>query len=55
MRRQDELCCPVCEANVPLSGDERLGDEVFCTFCGAPSVIISAKKSEEDWDIEEDF
>ena len=54
MDRRDELTCPVCEADVPLAGDERLGDEVFCTFCGAPCVIVHSKHDEE-WDLEEDF
>lgn len=54
MTQQDELVCPVCQADIPLSGEERVGDEVFCTFCGAPCVIVEGKECEE-WDLEEDF
>ena len=28
--------CPVCNADVPMSGDERTGDVVYCTYCEAP-------------------
>jgi hypothetical protein len=28
--------CPLCDADVPLSGDERTGDVVYCTYCEAP-------------------
>ena len=56
MERQDELCCPICQADVPLNGDEKVGDEVFCTYCGAPSVIVTKKTmDDEEWDLEEDF
>ena len=50
---RDEVNCPVCSADVPLSGDERVGDDVFCTVCGAPCVL---KKSDdgEDFDLDED-
>lgn len=51
-----ELDCPVCNAHVPLAGDERPGDEVHCTYCGAPCVL--RRRSGEDPDeleLEEDF
>ena len=28
--------CPICDADVPMSGDERAGDVVYCTYCDAP-------------------
>jgi hypothetical protein len=31
----NEVTCPTCTADVPLGGDEKNGDEVFCTVCGA--------------------
>lgn len=49
-----DLSCPVCSADLPLSGDERKGDEVFCTFCGAP-FRITANASEDECSLEEDF
>ncbi|MFQ5417205.1 MAG: hypothetical protein ACE5FL_09190 [Myxococcota bacterium] len=49
-----DLCCPVCSADLPLAGDEKAGDEVFCTYCGAPGKLTAPAKS-EDCDVEEDF
>jgi hypothetical protein len=54
MPRTAELECPVCSADLPLSGDERKGDEVFCTFCGSPCRLTENPKSPE-CDLEEDF
>jgi len=34
-----ELVCPVCNADLPLAGDEKTGDEVYCTTCGAPCIM----------------
>jgi uncharacterized Zn-finger protein len=31
-----ELSCPICDADFALGGDEKPGDEVFCSFCGSP-------------------
>lgn len=42
-------------ADVPLAGDERPGDEVLCTYCGAPLKLQGAPSDEADWDLEEDF
>ena len=42
-----DLSCPVCSADVPLSGDERKGDEVFCTYCGAPYRLTASPSSPE--------
>ncbi|MDE0884460.1 MAG: hypothetical protein OSB70_02885 [Myxococcota bacterium] len=46
--------CPVCEVDVPLAGDERVGDEVFCGACGAPLKLAKGDR-EEDMEAEEDF
>ncbi len=53
MGKRDELVCPTCEADIPLGGDERVGDEVACGYCGAPSIIV--EDEEEEWDLEEDY
>jgi hypothetical protein len=53
-----DLSCPVCNADLPLTGDERKGDEIFCTYCGAPCRLAIKPKREEDKDeylAEEDF
>lgn len=51
---QQELTCPVCQADMPLGGDERAGDEFFCACCGAPG-IIAKKDNSEELEVEEDF
>jgi hypothetical protein len=53
MRRRNEVTCPVCSADMPLSGDEKSGDDVFCTVCGAPCILNQSEDS-EDFDVEED-
>jgi len=49
-----ELSCPICQAEIPLGGDERPGDEVHCYYCGAPCKIKGAPDA-DDWEAEEDF
>jgi hypothetical protein len=54
-----DLSCPICNADLPLTGDERKGDEIFCTYCGAPCrLAVKPKKPGEDKDeyaAEEDY
>lgn len=56
-----DLTCLVCHADLPLGGDERTGDEVFCTYCGAPftlqpgSGVSSEEREGDEWQLEEDF
>ena len=51
---QQELTCPICQADMPLAGDEKPGDEFFCSCCGAPGIIAKKDKSDE-LEVEEDF
>jgi hypothetical protein len=55
MTRPDELSCPICQADVPLSGEEKPGDEVCCMYCGAPCRLVKKKDDESELDLEEDF
>lgn len=48
-----ERACPICNADVPLSGDERKGDPIFCSYCNAP-LRLSGSKLEES-ELEEDY
>jgi hypothetical protein len=50
---RDDLSCPVCNAHVPLSGDERAGDEVYCAYCRAPCKL--KRVDDEEFELEEDF
>jgi hypothetical protein len=49
-----ELSCPVCSADFALGGDERAGEEVFCSYCGAPCRLMGDPYS-EDCEIEDDM
>lgn len=31
-----DLSCPICNADVPLTGDEKPGEEIYCPYCRAP-------------------
>jgi hypothetical protein len=31
-----DTTCPYCEAEIPLEGDEREGEEVYCSYCQMP-------------------
>lgn len=50
-----EFTCPVCNADLPTGGDERPGDDVVCTYCGAPCVIKGKSDDPSEWELEEDF
>ncbi|MDJ0788594.1 MAG: hypothetical protein QNK05_17440 [Myxococcota bacterium] len=49
-----ELSCPICDADVPLSGDERAGTEVFCAYCRAP-LTLRAGRRDDEYELEDDF
>ena len=49
-----DLSCTVCSADLPLAGDEKMGDEAYCSYCGAPC-RLTADAGSEDCDVEEDF
>lgn len=52
---QHELTCPICQADMPMGGDERPGDEFFCGCCGAPGIIAKKSGSGDELEVEEDF
>jgi hypothetical protein len=47
-----ELECPICDADIPMDGDERTGDFVLCSFCKVTFKLIKAK---DKWILVEDF
>jgi len=49
-----ETTCPTCNADIPLAGDEKNGEELFCTVCGAAS-LLRGNATDEVVDAEEDF
>jgi hypothetical protein len=49
----DYLTCPMCDVEVPLAGDEKVGEQVFCPYCQTP---LSLRKSKaEEYYLEEDY
>ncbi|MCG8589807.1 MAG: hypothetical protein MJE66_10995 [Proteobacteria bacterium] len=51
---RNEIACPVCDADLPLAGDEKEGDEIFCTYCGG-NFILRGDPADDDTEVEEDF
>jgi hypothetical protein len=47
-----DLTCPICEADIPLDGDEKSGDMVVCSYC---SMTFKMLKKTDDWTLVEDF
>jgi hypothetical protein len=47
-----DMECPICDADIPLDGDERSGDFVLCSYC---KVTFKLLKKREKWVLEEDF
>ena len=52
---RSELACPICNADVPMDGDEKLGDEVFCTYCGAPLTVRGSSEDPDELELEDDL
>lgn len=48
------LQCPICDADFPLGGDERAGEELFCSYCGTPC-RLTADPDSEDCQIEDEL
>lgn len=38
-----DMECPVCDANIPLDGDEKTGDLVLCSFCKVTFKLVKKK------------
>jgi uncharacterized Zn-finger protein len=54
MRKSVELSCPICSADFALGGDEKSGEEVFCSYCGAPC-RLNGDLTSDDCKIEEEI
>jgi hypothetical protein len=44
--------CPICQAEVPLSGEERPGDAVYCSYC---EIELRLKRTGKEWEVEEGY
>ena len=47
------LSCPTCDVEIPLAGDEKVGEHVYCPYCKTPLALRKTK--EDDLYLEEDF
>jgi uncharacterized Zn-finger protein len=47
-----ELTCPICDADIPLDGDETSGDLVLCSYC---NTTFKVQKNMDDYTLVEDF
>jgi hypothetical protein len=47
-----ELECPICDADIPLDGNEKSGDLVLCSFC---KVTFKLLRTKDKWVLSEDF
>jgi hypothetical protein len=43
MARTPDLECPICDADIPLEGDERSGDFVVCSYCQVTLKLLWAR------------
>ena len=48
------LSCSICSADLLMAGDERPGDEIFCTYCGAPYRVKRAPSQDSEAEVEEE-
>jgi hypothetical protein len=44
--------CPICDADIPLEGNEKPGDLVLCSYCKVTFKILGLKNK---WVLSEDF
>jgi hypothetical protein len=47
-----DMECPICDADIPMNGDERPGDYVLCSFCKVTFKLIRKK---DNWALVEDY
>jgi len=47
-----EMTCPVCDAEIPLEGNEEGGDLILCSYC---NVTFKLPKTKGEWSLSEEF
>ncbi len=50
-----EKMCPTCDSPLLLEGNERLGDEVFCGYCGSIYKITAVDVNDGSIEFEDDW
>ncbi|MBW2038304.1 MAG: hypothetical protein JRI46_01710 [Deltaproteobacteria bacterium] len=51
--RQREVTCPFCDAEIPLDGDEKEGEEIYCSYCHMKLILERREKKLEAVEEEE--
>jgi len=46
------LQCPLCDAEVPISEEDRAGNQVYCPYCQCP---LKLRKKADKIYLDEDF
>ena len=46
------LECPLCEADIPLEGDEKPGELIVCSYCQTTFKML---RKQGEWILAEDF
>lgn len=49
---QNEMECPICDADIPLEGDEKSGDLLQCSYCKMTFKLLRTKSK---WILTEEF
>jgi len=49
---EKELECPICDADIPIEGDEKTGDIIVCSYC---KVSFKMLRKKDQWLLSEDF
>ncbi len=47
------LSCPMCSCEIPITGDEKIGEDIYCPYCECP-LKLKKTKSDELY-LQEDF
>lgn len=47
------LICPLCDVDIEMTQNEKVGDELFCNYCESPLKIRMKKESEEVYLVED--
>lgn len=48
----EEMTCPICDAEIPLDGDEESGDLVMCSYC---KMTLKMLRKKDTWVLVDDF
>jgi hypothetical protein len=47
-----DMECPICDADIPLDGDEDTGDLILCSFCKMTFKLV---KKKDKWILVEEY